>query len=273
MVTRGTTGRTLLALWVALLLAVVAPAQAADRIVSLAPSLTEMVHDLGMSDRLAGRLEGGQLSPPLQRIPVIGIAGQLDMERLLQLQPDLVLYWPGSIGIQQLHKLEQLQIPVFHARATTMQELAAQYEQLGERLGAAEQGRKLGAQIRQRLQALQQIHAGKPSVALFYQLWDKPVFTLGGGQIVSDALSYCGAHNIFADLETPAPQVNLEMVMARNPQLVLLSRDGLRDSWPASIQLPMLVVPDDGLDRPSLQMLDALEQLCQAIDDFRSNRI
>lgn len=260
--------RLLLALACLMLLA---PVQAAERIISLAPSLTEMLYDLGVADKLVGRQQGGTLAMPLEHVPILGEAGQLDMELVLRQRPDLVLYWPGSVSLRQLQQLEQSNIAVFHVSVPDMRALARQYQRLGEQLGVAERGAQVARQIEERLAVLQQNYANKPPVRLFYQLWDRPMFTLGGGQIVTDALQYCGAHNIFADLDIPAPQVNIEMVLARKPQLLLLSHSSQRGSWPAGLQLPVLLVPDDGLDRPSLQMLDGLEQLCAAIDEFRSN--
>lgn len=257
---------TLLSLWTVIGACFV---QAAERVVSLAPSLTEMMADLGAGEQLVGRLEDGRSDLPLREVPVLGLAGRLDMERLLAAEPDWVLYWPGSIDSRQLRQLEQQGIRVFHAAARTLPEMIDQYRQLGRVLGVEERAESLADELEERLQKLHETYAERQQLRVFYQLWDKPMYTLGGSQIVSDALSYCGATNIFSDLELPAPQVNLEMVLARQPGLVLLTRSELQDSWPQGLRLPALEVPDDGLDRPSAQMLTALELLCEALDSFR----
>lgn len=257
--------------WLVLWLAWSLPGLAAERVISLAPSLTEMMLDLDAAHLLVGRLQGGPEHVQLPEVPELGTAGQLDLEQVLLLQPDLVLYWPGSIGPRTLRQLEQSGIEVFHASAQTMQALAQQYAVLGAQLGLEQSGARIADAMRQRLVQLEQQYADQPLVPLFYQLWDKPMYTLGGQQIVSDALRYCGARNIFADLPLPAPQVDIEKVMARQPQLLLVGRAELADSWPAAIRPPVRVVPDEGLVRPSLQMLDALEQLCAVIDEVRSN--
>lgn len=257
---------TLLSLWTVIGACFV---QAAERVVSLAPSLTEMMADLGAGEQLVGRLEDGRTDLPLREVPVLGLAGRLDMERLLAAEPDWVLYWPGSIDSRQLRQLEQQGIRVFHAAARTLPEMIDQYRQLGRVLGVEERAESLTDELEERLQTLRETYAERQQLRVFYQLWDKPMYTLGGSQIVSDALSYCGATNIFSDLELPAPQVNLEMVLARQPDLVLLTRSELQDSWPQGLRLPALEVPDDGLDRPSAQMLTALELLCEALDSFR----
>ena len=87
----------------ALLLTVSMHSLAASRVVSLSPALSEMVVELGVADLLVGRLEAGEPLPELTSVPSVGRYGQLDMERLVSLQPDLLLLWPGSVGAEYPH--------------------------------------------------------------------------------------------------------------------------------------------------------------------------
>src|SRR5471032_1694413 len=102
-------------LLVCLLLALVWPVQAAERVVSLAPSLTEIVVELGAADLLIGVLDGGDRPPEVATLPSVGRYGQLEMERLLSLKPDLLLLWPGSVGVAQRGQLQRLGIPIYSA--------------------------------------------------------------------------------------------------------------------------------------------------------------
>lgn len=103
-------------LWLALaLLAVGVPGMAATRVVSLAPSLSEIVVELGATDLLVGRLDAGEPVPELAHVPSVGGYGQLDMERVVSLQPDLLLLWPGSVGVAQREQLRRLNIPTYSA--------------------------------------------------------------------------------------------------------------------------------------------------------------
>lgn len=239
---------------------------AAERVISLAPSLTEILYDLEVQERLVGVLATDGPSVPASAVRV-GSLGQLNVEQVLQLQPDLVLNWPGSVSARQLQQVEGLGISVYTAQAKSMQELAQQFADLGAVLGVAERGEQLKQRALQRLTALERRYQRDTPVRVFYQLWDKPMYTLGGGQIITDALQYCGAQNIFAQVPVLAPQVNLEAVLAEQPDLIVHTSDSLRHSWPAAVAIRMLTVPDDGLERPSWQMFSALEKLCQAIDD------
>ena len=254
--------------WLAvLLLALSAQALAAERVVSLAPSLSEIVAELGAADMLVGVLDGGDRPAALAHVPSVGHYGQLDMERLLSLRPDLILLWPGSVGPAQREQLQRLNIPVYVAEPHSLEQLTTQVQAIAEQLGRAEAGRQLAAHLRQRLAELRQRYRRTEPLRVFYQVWNQPLYTVGGGQIISDALSVCGARNVFDDLKLPAPQVSIESVLQRDPEMILVGDQAQEEAWkvwPAMAERVRLV-PDKGLERPSGQMLEAVGRLCQVI--------
>ena len=252
--------------WLAvLLLALSAQALAAERVVSLAPSLSEIVMELGAADVLVGVLDGGERPAALANVPSVGRYGQLDMERLLSLKPDLILLWPGSVGPAQREQLQHLNIPVYIAEPHSLEQLTTQVQAIADPLGRADAGRQLAAQLRQRLAALRHRYQRPQPLRVFYQVWNQPLYTVGGGQIISDALNVCGARNVFDDLKLPAPQVSIESVLQRDPELILVGDQAQREAWKAwPIMAPRVrLVPDKGLERPSGQMLEAVARLCQ----------
>lgn len=254
--------------WLALLVLVLsAQALAAERVVSLAPSLSEIVMELGAADLLVGLLDGGERPAALAQVPSVGRYGQLDMERLLSLKPDLILLWPGSVGPAQRAQLQRLNIPVYVAEPHNLEQLTTQVQAIAERLGRADAGRQLAEPLRQRLAELRQRYRRAEPLRVFYQVWNSPLYTVGGGQIISDALTVCGARNVFDDLKLPAPQVSIESVLQRNPELILVSDQAQMDAWKAWPTMADRVrqVPDKGLERPSGQMLEAVGRLCQVI--------
>lgn len=254
------------------LLILAAPLAAATRVVSLAPSLSEIVVELQAADLLVGMLDGGERPPELTAVPSVGRYGQIDMERLLSLKPDLLLLWPGSVPAAQRDQLKNLGIDTYTAEPQGIEELIDQIEAIGVQIGRAAQGRARAQQLRERLQELRARYHREQPLRVFYQVWDKPLYTVGGGQIVSDALAVCGARNVFAELKLPAPQVNLESVLLRDPQVILASDQAQLDAWKTWPQVDavrngrLLLVPDKGLERPSGQMIEATARLCQVLE-------
>ncbi len=253
--------------WLAVLLVFSAQALAAERVVSLAPSLSEIVVELGAADLLVGVLDGGDRPAALAHVASVGHYGQLNMERLLSLKPDLILLWPGSVGPAQREQLQRLNIPVYVAEPHSLEQLTTQVQAIAQQLGREDAGRQLAAQLRQRLAELRQRYQRAEPLRVFYQVWNQPLYTVGGGQIISDALTVCGARNVFDDLKLPAPQVNIESVLQRNPEMILVGDQAQQAAWKVwpAMAARVRLVPDKGLERPSGQMLEAVARLCQVI--------
>ena len=255
----------------ALLLSASMPSLATLRVVSLSPSLSEMVVELGAADVLVGRLDAGEPLPELVSVPSVGRYGQLDMERLLSLQPDLLLLWPGSVGIAQREQLRSLKIPTYIGEPGSLDQLADQVEALAAALERPARGHALADQLRQRLAGLRAKYQSDKPVRVFYQVWDQPLYTIGGGQIISDALAVCGASNVFDHLKLPAPQVGIESVLQRNPEVIIAGTQAQLDAWKAWPQIDavkhgrLLLLADKGLERPSGQMLEATARLCEQL--------
>ncbi|QXH35298.1 cobalamin-binding protein [Pseudomonas muyukensis] len=255
----------------AILLGFAALAEAGPRVISLAPSMTEIVLELDAGDLLVGLLDGGERPAALSALPSVGRQGQLDMERLLSLKPELLLLWPGSVAPAQREQLRRLGIATFSGEPADLDQLLAQIDAIAQRLGRAEQGRVYTAALRQRLQGLRERYRREVPLRVFYQVWDQPLYTLGGRQVVSDALRVCGARNVFDDLAQPAPQVSVESVLLRDPEVILAADAAQLASWRRWRQLSavvnggLLVVPDKGLERPSGQMIEATARLCELL--------
>ncbi|WP_017939116.1 helical backbone metal receptor [Zestomonas thermotolerans] len=258
-----------------LLLSFAWPLAAAERVVSLAPSLSEIMLELEAGDLLVGVLDGDARPPALTHLPSVGRFGQLEMERLLLLEPDLLLLVAGSVPPAQQEQLRQLGFDLEVVAPSSLEELGHDFERIGRRIGRAEQGRRLAERFRAGVAALRQRYRRQEPLSVLYQVWHRPLYTIGGGQIIDDALEVCGARNVFADLQQPAPQIGIESVLARDPRVILGGSSAELDIWQAWPQLAAVrlgqvwEVPDKGVERPSFQMLGALEQLCELLSRAR----
>lgn len=251
------------------------PVTAAERVVSLAPSLTDMVLELGASDRLVGVLDGGPRPALLKGLPSVGRYGQVNLEQILALQPDLLLVWPGAVPDAQLQRLKAVGVPVYVADPHRLEDISRQFRELGERLGQAQKGHVLARMFDARIGELRRQYRREQPLSVFYQVWDRPLYTVGGRQIISEALEVCGGRNLFGDLELPAPQVGQEAVLARDPQVILAASDEQLRGWSGMPQLTaarlkqLWVVPDRNLEKPSFAMLEATEKLCRLLAGAR----
>ena len=247
------------------------PAGALERVVSLAPALNELMVELGAGEQLVGVLGARERPATLADLPSVGEYGQLQIETLLSLKPQLVLLWPDSISAAQRQQLRQLGLQLYEVEPHSLDELAIQVAALGQRVGRAERGQQLAEEFRQQLAQLRQRYRRDKPLRVFYQVWDSPLYSIGGAQIISDALRVCGAQNLFSDLTLAAPQINLETLLVRDPEVILTSDPRLLAAWQAWPQLQAVKrgqvwsIPDRGLERPSLQMLQATERLCELL--------
>lgn len=251
------------------------PLAAAERVVSLAPSMSEIILELGARERLVGMFVDPQRSAALADVPSVGRFGSLNLEALLSLRPDLVLMSPGSLSETQRRQLQDLGLPIYLGEPHDLAQLAEQFAEIGERVGRAERGRELRQQFLGGMQALRDRYQRERPLALFYQIWHQPLYTIGRGQIIGDALTVCGARNVFDELDLPAPQINVEVVLARAPQVILGGSGAELQHWQAWPQLPAVrlgqvwSVPDKGIERPSFQMLAATAKLCELLAKAR----
>ena len=249
---------------------------AAERVISLAPFLTDMVVMLDATEQLVGVLDDGQLPPALDHIPRVGGHQSLSLELIVQQKPDLVLAWDSGNPPALLSRLESWGIRVMRFDPKNLASIATTVEQLGEELNATERATGLNQRYNAALSHLAvPVDADAPRV--FIQLWDDPIYTVSGKQLIGDAVDHCGGVNVFDALPGLAPQVGREGVLAANPDLILvLADDGTvvtewLDRWRRFPQLNAVrqsglqVLDSDRLVRPTPDVLDGVAQLCKLI--------
>jgi iron complex transport system substrate-binding protein len=256
--------------------------QPAARIVSLAPHATELLFAAGAGARIVGTIRYSDYPEAAKRIPRIGDERMLDIERIAALRPDLLVVWRNGNPERQLEQLRRLGIPIFYSQPRHLPDIPDSIERLGQLAGTAPAAEAAAAAWRGRYDALARRHARQPTVRLFYQVWDKPLYTLNGEHIVSDAIRLCGGENIFADLKPAAPAVSIEAVLQADPEAIVGSAEtgasGGVGIWKAYPNLTavrrgnLLDVDGTLLNRPGPRMLDGAAQLCAGLEEVRAHR-
>ena len=258
-------------------------ARPAQRIVSLAPHITENLFAIGAGGRVVGTVDFSNFPEAAKRIPRVGGYEKIDLEAVAALRPDLVIAWESGNIASHVAKLKAIGLPVLLTDTKRIEDVPADLERLGELSGARDEARAAAAQFRSRLAALTARHAARPKVATFYQVWNQPLMTVGGGQIISDAIHLCGGDNVFAGLRQMAAAVTVEAVLAANPEAIVASgMDEARPEWldewrrwPALTAVArnnLFFVPPDLLQRHTPRILDGAEQVCRHLATARERR-
>lgn len=252
----------------------------AGRIVSLAPHITENIFAAGAGERLVAVSDYSDFPEAAQRLPRVSASGEINLEALLALRPDLVVGWESAGYREQLLRLKQFGVAVFISEPRQLDALASTIERLGVLAGTSEVAMTTANQLRQRIVELRQQYAHKPRVTVFYQLWNQPLMTIGASHIINDALRLCGAVSVFADVSGLAPVVDWETAVLRNPALVVFST-GEQDTqawhaqwaaWPnvdAVRHGAIQEIPSDWINRATPRMVDGVERLCRHVDAAR----
>lgn len=248
----------------------------AHRIVSLAPNLTDTLFAAGAGGYVVGTSRFSDHPAEAKRIPVVGDATMIDLERIVALRPDVVVAWKSGNAASQVEKIARLGIPVFYAETTRLVDVAPAIRRFGVLAGTVDVAAAHAAAFDAALASLRATYAGKKRLTVFYQVWDRPLMTIGREQIIDDALALCGADNVFADLAQPAPTVSREAVLARDPDVIAGGGSGdAMDTWRSSGFLRavkhgnVLSIDAPTLALPSPSILAGVTTLCRALDAAR----
>ncbi|MFW6851918.1 cobalamin-binding protein [Burkholderia gladioli] len=259
----------------------------ARRVISVAPHATELLYAAGGGAAMVGAVSYSDYPEAARALPRVGDNRSLDLERIVALKPDLIVVWRHGNADRQTAQLAALGIPLYFSEPKRLDDVAVSLDKLGRLLGTREQADRAAADYRQRIAALRARYAARPPVTVFLQIWDRPLTTLNGAQIVSDVLTLCGGRNVFAALQPVAPTVSDEAVLAANPEAIVATAQGATASdaslpsldrwrrWPslaAVARSNLFAVDGDWLTRPTPRLALGAEQVCRDLETARERR-
>lgn len=255
----------------------------AQRIVSLAPHITESLFAAGAGELIVGTVKYADFPEAAKKIPRIGDSSMLDLERIVAARPDLIVVWLHGNSERHLDRVRQLGVPVFYSQPKTLADIGSSLLRMGQLAGTEEVARKAAAAYAERLEALRSRYAARPPVPLLYQVWGRPLLTINGDQIISDAIRLCGGRNVFEGAHLLVPAVDVEAVAALNPEAIVATGTGGKDedvfdtwrklpSLQATARNNLLLIRTETLGRHSPRILDGAALLCSALDGVRARR-
>jgi iron complex transport system substrate-binding protein len=256
--------------------------EAVPRIVSLSPHITELLFAAGAGDRVVGVDDSSDYPPAVAGIARVGEPAALDVEGLLKLRPTLVVLWNSGTPPRRKAELERLHLKIYVTEQRHLDDIGAALIEFGRLAGTEAKAAEAARSYRAELAQLRERYAARPRLKVFYQVWDRPLYTLSGGQVVNEVLSLCGGDNIFAGLSTLAPAVDKEAVLSRNPDVILIAAtgdEGVRQTvewnqYPSlrAVQSHQVFTVDPSLvGRMAPRILQGVGEVCRLLDRARGD--
>jgi iron complex transport system substrate-binding protein len=247
-----------------------------DRVISLAPNLTEIVFAVGAGNRLVGRTSYCDYPAEAKAVTEVGDTLHPSLERIIALQPQVVLISTASQLEVFTQQLQNQNIAVFVTDPHDLDGVFRSIEQVGEIVGQKEQAMLLVQKLRDRTNAVEQAVRQNPQVRVFYQLSAEPLYTAGHDAFVTDLIRRAGATSVTADVPGAWPKYSNESALAAKPEAIILPTGGsmgtgnstvteaLRQS-PAALAGRVYKINDDHLVRPGPRAVDGLEAMASAL--------
>jgi len=250
----------------------------ADRVISLAPNLTEIVFALGDGNHLAADTDFCDYPAEALRKPHVGGPVNPNMEVIVSLMPDLVLATKSINRRETVNALDQIGLPVFVTDPHSVEGMVASVEHLGSALGEEKSAAMLAEDLRGRLSGLDRRLSGAAPRRVLFVVWTDPLISVGRDTFIADALRRAGGRSV---VETKAewPHVSLEEIVRLQPEVLVFASAHAgntqhdiaalrtRPGWKnlAAMQRGNIVVVSDAIIRPAPRIVDAIERLARAL--------
>jgi iron complex transport system substrate-binding protein len=249
-----------------------------ERIVTLAPFLTELVFAAGAGDQVIAVADLSDFPPDARKLPHIKTGAAFSMDQLATNKPDLVLAWRDGIRREEIERMAAFGATVFVASARQLADIPRLLKAIGIMTG--HDVTAAVSEYETRLEQLRAANAGKSRVVAFLELWNRPLTTISGTHFMTEALDICRADNAFKDLSGSAPQVTIEELYEKDPYVIVgagsaTNLDEFRSNWNVRQGLTavkndrLVFVDSDAFQRPTPRTPEGIAQLCAALDTVR----
>lgn len=248
-----------------------------ERIVSVAPNITELLYAAGAGTQIVGVSEYSDYPEAARSLPRVGDAFRLDYERIVALAPTLVVVWETGTPDEVRRRLAALGLRVVAIPTRTLDDVARGLETLGRLAGMSDIAEAAARAYRDDLAKLRERYRHVGAIRVFVEIDDAPLYTVGGPHLISEIVTLCGGRNVFADIASLAAPVGHETVLARRPEAILSTDDGdPAVEWSRFRGLPAVAngsvyrAPADLLSRPSPRIVEGAAEVCELIADARA---
>jgi iron complex transport system substrate-binding protein len=252
-----------------------------QRVVTLAPNLTELVYAAGAGSSLIGVSAYSDYPPAALELPIVGDAFMIDQEQLAILKPDLLLVWQSGTPAHVVDELRRAGFNVEVIRTSSLADVASAIRRIGLLTGHGDDAEVAVSAYERGLESIAEGADQLTDIRVFYQVSQRPLYTVSGDHYVSELIALCGGSNVFADLDELAPTIDVESVVERDPEVLLASTDAGENAfaewqrWPhmaANAAGNQFLMPADAIGRATPRLLQAGEAVCDALAEARRRR-
>jgi len=249
----------------------------ARRIIALAPHVVENVYSAGAGDQLVGVVDFSDFPEQANKLPIVGGYRNVNLEKIIELKPDLIIAWQSGNSHNSYDRLKELGFTVYIDQPDTLRDVAKSIKDIGILSGHPDTAKSTADAYLTQLDVIEKRYQSASKVNVFYQVWNKPLRTISGNHIITDAMEICGGINIYADEFAVAPVINIESIIERNPVAIFAS--GMSDArpewlddwkqWPSlkAVQKDNLFFVDpDHIQRHTLRLLLGVDAICTQLD-------
>jgi len=246
----------------------------ARRVISLAPHITELIYSLGAEKQIVGTVKYSDYPPEASMLPRIGDAFSLNIESVLALKPDLIIAWHTGGNNRPIERLRSLGLPVYTNEAKSLAGIGEAIIDIATLLGKNERGFALQQEFVTALENSRVVKKSSP--VIFFQISDQELYTVSSEHLIGQAINHCGGKNLFSDISPNVSQVNQEMILANQPDVIVVTqRPGSESAWVKTwrgftgTQYQVDTIDPDLISRPSLRMLDGIKAICEIVNGAR----
>ena len=252
-----------------------------ERIVSLAPSITEILFAIGAGSRVVGVTQYSNYPPEAVRLPKVGSYVNLSLEKILALRPDLVIGIRDGNPKAVIDRLTELVVPCYIVDPKSLQGVVTTVRNIGRAVGREQAADQIAGQMASRIREVERRVAGIARPRVFYQIGVEPIVSAGQGTFPNILIETAGGKNVAADM-AGYPQLNVEQVLVARPEIIIVTSmtreydfervKGFWGRWPdlpAVAAARIYVVDSDLMDRPSPRIVEGLETLARLIHPER----
>lgn len=256
------------------------PDETHQRIISLAPHITEMLYSIGVGDRIVATMSHSDFPEAAKKLPIVGNYARLNIEKIMAYEPDLIIAWKTGNPSDDLARLTTLGFTIVYSDPKTLTDVAKEIKHLGKYTATVKKAAFIAEQYQFELNALRATYSKKAPVNVFYELWSHPLTTISQNAWPQQHLNICGANNPFSKGLADYPQIGLEQVLAAKPQLIIQPISNGEPNkntvnWRQWQNIPavkhnQIIMPNsDTLHRMTPRLLPELKKLCEKIDETR----